>query len=288
MPYLYLLGAVLFASATKVFAAGYGKKHQNEKAATPLYNLVYAICVCVIWGISYAITPTFKVGVFPYALGFGVCYALATIGLVYAVKTGPLALTSLVVALSLTATAVWGLLFWNSTLTWFVGLGLCLIVVSLWLCLRKGQSVVRISWRWGVFAGMAFVGNAGCTIVQRMQQTAFEGKYGSALMFFGTVISTIVCIVLYVRVGKGDGKKILKSPTACLPVLGAATNVLLNVCMMRMATSVLSPTLIYPTVSVGGIVVVSLFSLFVFREKMTRLQWLGVGVGAVAVALLSL
>ena len=57
---------------------------------------------------------------------------------------------------------------------------------------------------------------------------------------------------------------------------------------MLMALTDLSPSLIYPVIGVGGLAVVTIVSLFIFREKMRWWQWVGVAVGAVAVALLSI
>lgn len=55
-----------------------------------------------------------------------------------------------------------------------------------------------------------------------------------------------------------------------------------------MALTALSPSLIYPVLGVGGLAVVTIFSLLVFKEKMRWWQWIGVAVGAVAVLLLSI
>jgi multidrug transporter EmrE-like cation transporter len=41
-------------------------------------------------------------------------------------------------------------------------------------------------------------------------------------------------------------------------------------------------------IAVGGLAVTSIFSLVAFKEKLHWWQWVGVAVGAVAVALLSL
>ena len=57
---------------------------------------------------------------------------------------------------------------------------------------------------------------------------------------------------------------------------------------MLMAVTTLSPSLIYPVIGVGSLAVVTIFSLFVFKEKMHWWQWVGVAVGALAVALLSI
>jgi drug/metabolite transporter (DMT)-like permease len=115
----------------------------------------------------------------------------------------------------------------------------------------------------------------------------FDGKYGNFLMVVATGISTLACLVIYLRSDRRDTKVITRS---CwyFPVLAGILNALLNLFVILMATSDLSPSLIYPVIAVGGLAVTSIFSLVAFKEKLHWWQWVGVAVGAVAVALLSL
>ena len=77
--------------------------------------------------------------------------------------------------------------------------------------------------------------------------------------------------------------------TSCsLPVFAGICIVVLNVFVMKLALSDLTPSLIYPVIGVGGLAVVIVSSLLIFKEKMSLKQWIGVGVGAVAVVLLSI
>ena len=65
------------------------------------------------------------------------------------------------------------------------------------------------------------------------------------------------------------------------------TNGLINLLIILLTMSILSLTLIYPIMAVGGIMVVTMFSTIVFKEKMYWFQWVGLLVGCVAVAILS-
>ena len=303
MPYLYLLGAVGFVASANIIASFYNRKNEERKDPVPLYNLVYGIVVWLVWTVLYALDFSFEAGVLWYSLGFGVSYAVGVIGMIYALK-GPVALTSLIIQMSLIGTTVWGFMFWDAKFTPLVGVGLVLVVVSLFLCLYKGKQKEcdlclyknkkkeaeenKFSWSWLIAAICAFVGNAGCTIIQRSQQTAFHGEHGNMLMSFATLVSLLVSLVLYLRSDKSESKVICKSPSVAYPVFGGVSNLLLNVCVMKLATSILLPSLVYPVIAVGGLAVVTLFSLFVFKEKMRWWQWLGIAIGAVAVGLLSL
>ena len=288
MPYLYLLGAVGFVASANIIASFYNRKNEERKDPVPLYNLVYGIVVWLVWTVLYALDFSFEAGVLWYSLGFGVSYAVGVIGMIYALK-GPVALTSLIIQMSLIGTTVWGFMFWDAKFTPLVGVGLVLVVISLCLCLYKGKKEEgKFSWQWLIAVACGFAGNAGCTIIQRSQQTAFDGAHGNMLMSFATLVSLLVSLVLYLRSDKSESKVICKSPSVAYPVFGGVSNLLLNVCVMKLATSILPPSLVYPVIAVGGLAVVTLFSLFVFKEKMRWWQWLGIAIGAVAVGLLSL
>ena len=129
-------------------------------------------------------------------------------------------------------------------------------------------------------------GNAGCSIVQRTQQVNFEGKYGNFLMVVATGVSLLVCLMLYLRSDKRDSGIIAKTAWY-FPVTAGIANAVLNLLVIRLATSPLSPNLIYPTLAVGGLILITLWSLFVFKEKMRPWQWLGVALGVVATGVLS-
>ena len=134
---------------------------------------------------------------------------------------------------------------------------------------------------------MAFLGNAGCTIVQRTQQLQFNGEYGNMLMAFATFFSLIASAVIFF-IGNNDGNKTVVKKSWYLPAIAGVCNVALNFFVILLASSSLSPSFIYPVLGVGGLAVVSLFSVFAFKEKLLWQQWLGMVLGAVATVLLSL
>ena len=134
---------------------------------------------------------------------------------------------------------------------------------------------------------MAFIGNAGVGIVSRTQQIAYNGQYGNMLMFYGTMITVVVAVVDFLRVDKTQLKMIEKRQIA-YPILAGVTNFLVNLIVLYFATTPLSPNLIYPVLGVGCLMLVTICSKFMFKEKMTKLQWLGIIIGAIAIALLSI
>ena len=106
-------------------------------------------------------------------------------------------------------------------------------------------------------------------------------------MLLATGISVVFCLVAYLKSGCTDTKTILKK-SWYIPLAAGGMNGLLNLFVILLATSALSPSLIYPVIGVGSLIVTTFFSMLIFKEKMHWWQWCGVAVGAIAVALLSI
>ena len=106
-------------------------------------------------------------------------------------------------------------------------------------------------------------------------------------MTVATAFSLIITVIMYVMSDKSDTKVIVKR-TGYLPALAGVVNVLHNLIVLVLATSPIPPSLVYPVISVGGIIIVSLFSFFALREKITPIQWVGIALGAAATVLLSI
>ena len=290
MPYIYLVSAVVLMSILNIFGAGFNRTQTGKENVTPFYNFLLCSAASVTWGIIYLFDFSFDARVLVYSLIFGVCYAAIAITSIKALAEGPTLLTTLLQQLSLLGTTVWGFAFWG---TWdakkapLVLTGLALVVVSLVLSLYSGEkSGKKITVKWLAYASVMFVVTASCSIIQKAEQIAFDGQHGSMLMFFGVVLAALICLVYFFITEKPDVRKMLK--TSWYFPLGAGTSSALgNLFVVLMATK-LSSNLVYPTLAVGCLALTSVGAVLLFKEKLAWWQWLGVAIGAVAVALLSI
>ena len=288
MPYIYLISSVFMSAASSIVGKLFNQKNDTEKDSSSFYTFWLMVCTFILWGILFAFDRSFDVGVLLYAGLFAVCYTAYNIGIIKALKYGPATLTSLFVSLSLIITTIWGFIFWDAPLTAPVLIGLGLVICALVFCLyTKEKDEKTVSWKWLFYVMLPFWGNAGCSIVQRTQQVRYDGQYGNMLMFFATGISVVVYLFVYLKGKKSSRRKMLKT-SLWTPACAGICDVVLNLFVMLMAITTLSPSLIYPVIGVGGLAVVTMFSLLVFKEKMHYWQWIGVVVGSIAVALLSI
>lgn len=288
MDYLYLVLVVFGSAATGVLATFYKRRTSDKTDPTGLYIFLQLLFVLIFWGVLYLFDFSFEVRVLWYSVIFAVFYSMAVMGQVYALKWGPTSLTTLIMQISMIVTTLWGVLFWGSEWSVKIAVGLVLVGISLWLCLYSGAKgeEKKTSWKWLLFCLLAFIGNSGCTIAQRTQQMHFDGEHGKMLMFFASILSASAGLFLFLRSDKKDSKIILKT-NAAIPAFSGAINVLSNFLVIVLASSTLSPNLIYPVISVGSLIITMLFSLFAFKEKLKWWQWLGVAIGILATGVLS-
>ena len=290
MPYLYLVSAVVLMSILNIFGAGFNRKQVGKENVLPFYNFLLCSAGCVTWGVIYLFDFSFDPSVLVYSLIFGVCYAGIAITSIKALAEGPTLLTTLLQQLSLIGVTVWGFAFWG---TWdakrapLVLTGLALVVVSLILSLYSGEkSGKKITLKWLAYASVMFVVTASSSIVQKAQQIAFDGEHGAMLMFFGVMIAAVICFVNFLLCEKPNIRADFKGAWH-YPLGAGISSALGNLFVVLMATK-LSSNLVYPTLAVGCLALTSLGAVVLFKEKLAWWQWIGVAVGAVAVALLSI
>jgi drug/metabolite transporter (DMT)-like permease len=191
--------------------------------------------------------------------------------------------------MALLGVTVWGFIFWDAPVETIGIVGIVLTAFSIFLCLYEGKSEEkkRFSWKWLFWALMTFLGSAGCTIVQRTQQMVFRGKYGSGFMMYALLFSALVNLVFWLQSDRSDAKRALKK-FGGFPIVAGVSNFAQNIFVILLATTTLSPGIIYPVIGVGVLMLTTLFTVFVLKERLKWWQWIGIMVGMAAILLLSL
>lgn len=288
MNYIYLLASVFLIASGGISGAFYNRKNEGRKGATALYNLLVSLGSFLVLAVVACFSFRFHAPTLLFSLGFGACYVITNISMLFALQNGPVSLTSLVMQLSLIGVAFWGFVFWNEAITPFVVIGCILAVAALVLCLKrkKGEEKTKISGKWILFSGLMFSGNAACTILQKTQIRMYGEAYGNMMMFFALIFAAIFCLIRFLTGEREDAKTILKK-SGWIPLLAGILNGVLNLFIILLASR-LSASVVYPVISVGGLVVSVTASMLLFKEKLNALQWTGVGLGLIAVLLLAM
>ncbi len=282
MTYLLLILATIFNGMAPVIGKQYTTKalHHNSYLYTSISNLFIAVFFLVSSGFHLELTYEFLF----YSFAFGVANVLVLVGLVCATKTGSLSLTSLIMAYSLIIPTFYGIIFLEEPIGIMMVLGIIVLLISLFLInIKKGDSMFSPIWL--LFITMAFVGNGGCSVIQKMEQLAFAGAYKNEFMFVAAIFSMALTFIIWLFDGKEKRNEFRETaPFAALNGINAGA---LNLAIMFL-TGLLPNAILFPSVSAGGIVLAFLIAVFIYKEKINKVQMLGYGAGLISVILLNL
>ena len=281
MNVVYLLSVILGVSAQDITKKIYTKKSNN---GTFIFGAIMSLAAMAFFALL-AGKMEWELGFLPYSLGFAVAYSLVTVCGVSAIACGPLSITTLVVSYSLMLPTLYGLVFLGDPITVGLIVGIVLLIVSLFLVTQKNKEA-PLTLKWGVYVALTFIGNGMCSVVQKMQQDAFDGHYKNEFMIAAYAMVAVALFVFSLLKERPVLKQNAKAGWY-LAIFCGAMNGMVNLFILilqgRMPLSVM-----FPLVSAGGIIVTYLISKFVYKEKLTALQFVGFLLGIASVVLLNL
>lgn len=288
MDWFLLIGVSVCQLFVAVAQKGYMKKVSSG-------GMSFSAMVIFFQIIFFAISSGGKLdfsnaALLPYAVIFGISFGTAVVGNFLALQSGPLSFTTLFVNFSLLIPTVYGIIFYDEPIGIFLIVGLVFLALSIIAVnlKEKGIKEKKINIKWIVFTLLSFIGNGGCTTSQTAQQRAFAGEYKSELMIIALSIAFIAVLIFAIF---SEKKQMLSNIKIGLPhhLLYGLCNGLVNLfVMMLTGRNVLPVSVIFPTISAAGIIGASVLAVLIYKEKLTKLQMAGIGLGAVAAVFLNM
>ena len=275
------------------------KKYYNGRTGNkgPMtFCWISAIFAIIAFALSAKHPMQFDSSLVPYSIGFAVAYTVALVFSQYALQTGSLAITSLILSYSLLVPTFYGILFLNEVPGWSFWVGIILLVISIFLMNYSSESgkenvkKEKVSVKWIVFVILAFIGNGMCSTAQTIQLNAFkdfEYPMNSEFMILALVISSVSMFIISLFSEKKDVVISVKHGWY-FAVLCGAFNGLTNLLVMLMQKMGLPVSILFPCVSGGGMIITYVVSRMLFKEKMTRAQTIGFFVSVASVVFLNL
>ena len=294
---LLLITAIVGISIQQISQKAYNKK---VGGGAFIFSAASALVAMLVFLIASKGELSFQMEVVGYSVLFAVGYCMALAFSFLAIANGSLSLTSLVLQFSLIIPTFYGILFLQEETDFFLFAGIALLVASIVLVnipvgekkeknaetekTEKNQN--KTTWKWALFALLMFIGNGGCSTVQKMQQTHFNGLYKSEFMIVALVITTVALVVISLFTERKEMLPALKKGVGYYAVYGVA-NGISNLIVLLLATK-MSSSIVYPVLSAGGIVITSFVSVFVYKEKMNLFQKIGLILGVLAIVALNI
>ena len=277
-----------------VFAAFYNRKNAKRPGTSRLYTLLVVTAAFLGWCVLYAFDFSFEPRVLIYSAFYGIGYATAMLGMIGALSSGSVALTAFVKQFSFVFVSIWGYFAGWDRFTWKPALGIGVIVISMALCLisgkkdKKSEGRPAVTLKWVLFASLLLFGNVLCSLLQKYEQLEYPGKHKSMMMVFGVGFAIFFAFLFTLKEKKTHWGAAVKT-SFHFPLLAGGCSALLNLSILLLANSeVISSGLAFSGMAVGGLVLTMLADVFIFRERLSVRQWIGMVLGTGALVFLNI
>lgn len=281
---LLLTAIVVTLTLQNVFKKAYTIKKKDVFG----YNAAFGVAGAIVFLIYSKGKFNFCPEVLPYIIGFSVCFIICVFCSLMAVKTGSLALSSLIISYSLIIPTVYGLIRNPYVPDVLFYIGVVLLIVSLFLVNYKKGKVV-ITKRWLIYVVLAFLCNGLCSTIQNTQMTVFKGVnggYKAELMLTVYVsIAVIMFIMSFIKEKQSCKERFNKYIILALAcgVVNAVNNLLVMVASGKIHASIM-----FPIISGGSILATAALAYFYYKEKLSKQQLIGILLGTASVVCLSI
>lgn len=307
-PIPVLLIVTLLANTIATVLRGiYGKKYSTAASGYHIMNIfvsvISALVPAVLGGFSFEVSLFTAV----LAIIFGFVTSIQCILYMKALSIGPVSLTTLLVSMSTVITSLSGIFFGEQP-TAFQYVGIALMVACFVLTVKADKSHRKATFGWLTLSIVSFALSGAIGVIQKIHQTSTHADELYAFLTVAFSVSVLYSLVSLPFTVKKDGDGAFLTTGEQNAVLDGARKysalsysfmlggmiAAIGVCIAfnnvinLFLVGVMPSAVFFPVVNVGGLLLSILASLALFREKLSKKQWLGLAAGVLAIAALAL
>lgn len=220
---------------------------------------------------------------FLYSIPFSICYTTAYVCTIFAIKYGPLSLTSLMMSCSIVVPLLYGVTFLKEPVTSALIVGLVLLFLCISLVSEPWKKEdAQISLKWVIYMSATFIANGACITIQKVFQITDRGVHSNEFMICSLMITLLTLVVMVLIRERKEMLNVAKIKNIIWPILCGASNGIANQFTMILAV-ILPASFLYPVQSAGGIIVTAIVSILLYKEKLSIPQKIGFVAGVLAV-----
>ncbi len=270
----YILNAVCYATQSAT-----GKLYSFKGGNAQQFNISKSVCAVVLFFVMMLFQGRpVHMGSLPWAALYGVSLTVSMYSGFKALSVGPIALTSIMAAMSLIIPFFWGLVFWGEQISIPGILGISMLICAIILICYQKQSATNIKWL--LYSITTLICNGICSVMQKYHQLHYPGMYQTDFMLLSTGIVALILLVI------GLVRHTNMKPSFLGMVSGAA-NGLANLFVLLLAATQ-SAAILFPLIAAGNVLTAWLTGVILFREKLKKRQFIGLFIGICGVIALNL
>jgi len=285
MGYLLIFAFSFLGLAESILLKTYAKKHGSGGM---IMNAVISLFAMFFFLITDEGGFAVPLNMIPLAIANSLFYASGFYLSYMSYRCGPYGLTRLISSFSLIFTIFYGMFFLNEKTNVLTYLGIIMIFASLALInygKKEGNEEKRISKKWLISILISTTANGFIGILTRYQQIKFDNSCTNEFLALSLGGSFLLLTIIGILTERKNLRYIARHGSLygmSAGIINGAKNLALVIAYLYVPLSIASP------MHTGiGISLTFLTSLLFYREKYTKLQLIGVLLGAAAVIMLA-
>ncbi len=278
---LIILASVTQSAATKLF--------NRNCSHSAVFNAIKSCTALVLFEMVALFNFTFHLPTVLFGISYGTCLCLSMYAGYQALCRGPMALTSMLVAFSVTMPLIWGITVGNETLKKTQYLALVFLLLAIILTnvdqLQAGR-VTKVNYgTWLLFVAVTFVCNGICSILQKQHQMLYPESYSNEFMLFAMLLCSVAFSISALK--KVSIKELKRIRGKRYGVLSGAANGTANFLTLMLA-GLENASILFPIISAGTILASLFCGRWLFKEKLKSNHYVALVMGIAAVVFLKL
>lgn len=290
MTNLALIVAILLFTGQTICFKIFNEKYMKNLTSYFLFLFLYSSFAALIYFITTGSAATYSSYTIILGSFFGILLILAVLFYMKALETGPLSYSALFFSSGLVLPIVFGLIFWDEKVSPPQAIGVVLLIITFYLASQSSSDEnLNISSKWLMFCILAFICNGLLMILLKAQQIEMAGKeIGEFLSVAFSVSAIIALIVFFVYKGvKGESIDHVKHMPFIWLVICTGSCISIGNGLSSYLASRLPSIIHFPMINGGVVVLSSILSSLVFKEKIDRKGHIGLVCGLIALVFLS-
>jgi drug/metabolite transporter (DMT)-like permease len=287
----------LILSLAAALGGSIAKKYYTDKAPADLsggfvFNSVGCLTAALIllcWG-GFGSASAFTVVL---GVAFGAITAIQGITNIAALQVGPMSYTSVIISFSTLISALSGVMFFDEELGWAQIVGIALMLVSFLLATKSDGEEKKANLKWLSLCLIAFAATGGIGVMQKVHQSSEHQNELNAFLIIAFLSSAILCAIFAVllkRKGSRDAATRSKNQNQALILIAimiaGGACIAVNNKFNLYLSGVMDSAVFFPIVNGGGLVLTTLSAVLLFKERLSKKQWIGVVFGIASVVFL--
>lgn len=288
MEYLLMLVSIIFAVTNN----GLLHRLPSSTFRTPGDIYFYNGCVNGGWliliGAFSLITGDFAISW--ESVIFGVIYGMMLVVFLLsksmAMVEGPVSLTTLIGCSCFVICTIFGAIYAKETVNLFQIIGMLLLLVGLFLCVNPKKGDQPLTPRWFLYVALFFIAGGLGGILYKIFGQTDSGHMFNSMLFFAALTASSLFLVLSFAINRKAKAPKPSIPASARPSLLLCSFVSCVYIRMNLSLSNMIPSAIFFPICNGGIILLSsLLGIVFFKERLQRIQFLGIALGLLAIVL---